>query len=86
MITQSILLALTLFATLSPPTAPTDKDDQPKTKVVKDSFCCDRTTKGDGKGGGEGCVLMNKSDTDSCSAAVHCAGNYTLQDGTLTCF
>lgn len=78
-------LILTLITTLTD--APDDPNYRPEVTVLEGQhFCCAVTTSGDGTGGGEGCVMVSKDQGNSCSAFLHCKGNYTIQDGTVTCY
>ena len=80
-------ILITIIATISPPSSPGDKDDQPTIKPLENQhFCCDKVGPGDGKGGGEGCVDIPKDHVRSCSAVLYCPGAWTSTDGTVTCY
>lgn len=77
-------LVLTLLSA-GEPTNKVDPPPQPK-PIEEQRFYCDRVTKRDGKGGGEGCVKIDEAHEESCAAVVNCQGNYTNRDGTVTCY
>lgn len=46
-------------------------------------FCCEKVNKNPG---GEGCIMIGKEHTGSCSNLLHCSGNWTKEDGTVNCY
>lgn len=84
-------LILTILATLSPPDAPPDKDDQPKgPKAIKDQHFCCAETWNDGAKHGDDCETIDKSDIKTCriggGAVLYCSGSWDQDTGgTVTC-
>lgn len=78
-------LALSFIATLSPPTAPSDKDDHDDVEDVH--FCCDWVDPNgnDGAGSGGGCVKTTEDNINGCANWLICPGGATGSDGVVNC-
>lgn len=78
-------IILAILATLSPPDAPTDKDDQPKVKPNSDHYFCCSTTDSAGHGSGTECRKTSEDEANLCADVLCCNAGWTKSNGTVHC-